>query len=71
VYGDRSIYAPEKTRALFKRSQVFRRMGKTKEADEDAEECVKLYRQIAPHDARPLEELSDSDFDAHIVFWSR
>jgi hypothetical protein len=71
VYGDRSIYAPEKTRALFKRNQVLRRMGRNREADEDAEECLKLYRQIVPHDQRGLEELADGDIDIHIVFWSR
>jgi hypothetical protein len=46
-------------------------MGRNREADEDAEECLKLYRQIVPHDQRGLEELADGDIDIHIVFWSR
>jgi hypothetical protein len=71
VYGDKGLYSPEKTRALFKRSEALRKLGRLEEAKKDAEDCYRIYRQLVPHDERPLEQLSDSDFDKIIVFWSR
>jgi hypothetical protein len=71
VYGDRDIYYPEKARALFKRSKVFRILGRNSEAECDGKESLRLYRRSKPGDARPLGMLTDSDFDKIIVFWSR
>jgi tetratricopeptide (TPR) repeat protein len=71
VYQDREIYFPEKARALFKRSKVYRGLGKVEEADRDGEEALRLYRLSKAEDTRSLDELDHSDFDNIIVFWSR
>ena len=71
VYENREIYAPEQARLLFKRSRSLRNMGKSAEADQDDNDCLDLYRQLVPQDRKPLEGLSDRDFDRLIVFWSR
>jgi len=65
------MYYPEKARALFKRSKVFKILRRTGEANCDGKESLRLYRRSKPDDTRPLEMLEDSDFDKIIVFWSR
>jgi hypothetical protein len=40
-------------------------------AQEDEDESLDLYHGLVPGDQRPLRELSDTDFDKLIVFWSR
>ncbi|KAK9776213.1 putative NB-ARC domain-containing protein [Seiridium cardinale] len=71
VYGDRSVYAPEKARAFFQRGRLLRILGQAAEAQKDEDNCLALFREIRPDDKRPLHELSDADFDKLIVFWSR
>lgn len=71
MYGDRSVYAPEKARAFFQRGRSLRILGRADEAQKDEDECLVLYRDIKEGDKRALEELSDTDFDNLIVFWSR
>jgi hypothetical protein len=65
------MYSPEKARALFKRSKIFRILGRNSEADCDEKESLRLYKRSKPTDSRPLRLLEDSDFDKIIVFWSR
>jgi len=71
IYQDRDIYSPEKARALFKRSKVFKSLGQDTKAQKDADEALRLYKLSKPDDRRPLQELKDEDFDRRIVFWSR
>ncbi|OCL12400.1 hypothetical protein AOQ84DRAFT_437031 [Glonium stellatum] len=71
TYGDRSVFRPEKTRAIFKRSKVLRLLRKEEEAEEALNESWKLYQEIRPADQRSAKELCDIDFDKTVVFWSR
>jgi hypothetical protein len=71
AYWGRDIYFPEKARALYKRSNVYRLLDKDDDARCDAGESLRLYRLYKPDDKRPFEDLKDEDFDKIIVFWSR
>jgi len=71
AYGDRSIYAPEKTRALFQRAKALRRLKRDIEAQQDEEKCMELYSELVPDHEQTVSELLDSDLDKRIVFWSR
>lgn len=71
AYGERDIYFPEKSRALYKRSNLYRLLDKDHDAQCDANECLRLYRIHRPDDERSFQELNIEDFDKIIVFWSR
>jgi hypothetical protein len=71
VYHGREMYAPEEARVLFYRSQALRQLDKDRKADEDETNCLTLYRHLMPDDHRSLVELTDVDFNKHIVFWAR
>jgi Flp pilus assembly protein TadD len=71
VYHDREVYAPEEARVLFYRSKALRQLGKNDQADQDEADCLELYQHLVPTDLRSITELTDADFNRHIVLWAR
>jgi hypothetical protein len=73
AYSDADIYAPEKARATFLRSQILRMMRQPDKADTELQEATRLYEKVVGETAvrRPAEALAKEDFDELITFWSR
>jgi hypothetical protein len=65
------LYKPEKARAHFKLSKIYRQMDGEEDADQELREAYRLYREIRMDDHREAKVLDDKDFDGIVVFWSR
>lgn len=46
-------------------------MQRSDEANIAREESFRLYREIEPERAQPMEDLIENDFDEIVAFWSR
>jgi hypothetical protein len=64
-------FQPENAMVCYKRWKVLGQLGRNEEARKNANDALKLFRTIQPNDMRPLDILTDTDFDKSIMFWSR
>jgi uridine kinase len=71
AYSNTDIYAPEKARALFLRSQILNRLKQTVEAEQDLAEALELYKRIVGVTLEQAVSPTKENFDELIAFWSR
>ncbi|KAL9042200.1 MAG: hypothetical protein Q9214_003856, partial [Letrouitia sp. 1 TL-2023] len=74
IFAPRAFLKPEKARALFKRSSVFKALGQPEKAVADRKESVELYYRVSSEIdgvSKRSDDLADVDFDRNIAFWSR
>jgi hypothetical protein len=51
--------------------KVLQKLERAEDAAPCSKEALEFHRSIHANDKRPLEELTDDDFDRDIMFWSR
>ena len=70
IFQSRSSWRPDRARALHKKAEVLTFL----QMDEDAEKChyeaSRLYDEIKPANKGKSRDISDSDWDDLVVFWS-
>jgi hypothetical protein len=71
IFSSRSHYQQELARTKFRESKILKALGKEDEASQAASHALKLRRKIVPKDDRPLQSMSEADFDDLVIFWSR
>jgi tetratricopeptide (TPR) repeat protein len=71
ILGDYSYFAPENARVKFKMWKVLQELKRTEDARSCSKKALEFHRSIDANDKRPLEEMTDDDFDRDIMFWSR
>lgn len=72
VFKSGPYHKPEVARSTFKKSQILRKQqGRGGEAEEALVASVQLRKELLPKASKPVEELTDEDFDTMPIFWSR
>jgi hypothetical protein len=67
IYGAQSCYCAEQGRTFFWKAKLLA----AEDAHVEYAKALKLYRKANPTDFRPVDELTDQDFDELVTFWSR
>ncbi|KAI9664019.1 MAG: hypothetical protein M1821_007510 [Bathelium mastoideum] len=70
AYKD-EYHKPQIARALWKKGLLAKSVGNTIEGDILLTRAIKLRRELQPDDKRPLEELTDKDWDNLVFYWHR
>ena len=71
IYGEHKHFIPEKARAQFRRAKLLKLLDRVSDSEKDHRQAFELFRQVRPHNPKPIKELVNSDFDNAIMFWSR
>lgn len=71
VFSSRIYYRHEKARTSYLTGRLLAMLGDEQKSENYFKDAFKAYQVIRPEDSRPMEELSDIDFDNLVCFWSR
>ncbi|KAL8731034.1 MAG: hypothetical protein Q9166_003685 [cf. Caloplaca sp. 2 TL-2023] len=71
IFVPRPLLKPEKARAKFIRSLIYKDIGRLDDAVTEAEESTRLYCEIRRVRRDDIKDLTEEDFAGMIAFWSR
>ena len=71
IFGDKTVFRPEKARALYKESLRLRAMQEEEQAAQVIAHCASLYNEINPGAMKDASDLTSDDLDEAVAFWSR
>ncbi|KAL7781016.1 hypothetical protein V8C43DRAFT_328491 [Trichoderma afarasin] len=72
IFGLRgSFLSNEIARTTYLKGLLYNKLNRQEEADELMREAYSIRKKLEPMDSRPLEALSERDFDQLVAFWSR
>lgn len=71
VYGGRLQLRHERARTSFVMGHLFKQLGESNIAATHLKEAFMIYKDLRQEDTRPIEALTDDDFDDLVSFWSK
>ena len=71
IFTGRPVFVPERARATFKKSRVLEKRGRVDEAARERSASFQMLSELTDLDGRTVADITDSDFDEVICFWSR
>lgn len=71
IFGRRTWYRNELARSKYKFGKVNEVLGRRLEAQQAFQEAYEIRSKIVPNDTRPMQELSEEDYDDLVAFWYR
>ncbi|KAF2124980.1 TPR-like protein [Dothidotthia symphoricarpi CBS 119687] len=71
TYNSQACYCAERGRVLFWQAKLLTQNNEPEKAKEYSEKALQLYREARSTDSRPIDELTEQDFDRPVIFWSR
>lgn len=71
IFSNRSYYKNEQARATYKRAQLFSAQGDKAKALEHFKKAFGLRKSLLPGDKKLMNQLSETDYDDLVIFWSR
>lgn len=63
--------ANELARATFKKAKLLKSISSESEYQATLQEAYEIRKQILPGDFRPMDKISDAEYDLLVPFWSR
>lgn len=71
IFRSRAYLRNELARTTYKKGQMYQAMGDVVSAEREWRTAYALWRRLRVGDKRDLTDVTEEDYDALVIFWSR